>query len=619
MTLFDDHGSDHSEATERVANEQAMAVEDVPAREEDAELAASSSAKRSGHVRTRVELNRASTGLGVEPEKTAGTQSLHQGRATSRWWLVAAGSALLLTLLTIAAAYLITRKPSTVDQLVILTVPSGAEIRLDSKNYGNSPVKLEQVRVGTYTLTINKEGYAPIVQQIEVTDSLPLEFKLKPVPPSDAVGLSDEEAVSKSQRSAEETFLKGHYGLPFEGSALAYSDFILSIDPSNQFAIEMKERVRKALHQSAQAASSSGDLGRAQEIYELLRGYYAGDEEARIAAARLDAQLSSRRGEVQPLLRKAEEAMRSGNLIEPQRASAYYYSKQVLAIDRQNAQAQAIQTQIKEKIVSASQQAYARGDIEVAIKQLEELTKNFAQDKQLSEQLREMRTHRKAEVDPKATDPSARRHQGLEKYGRDEFSDAIPHLLYAITNGKATPDVLFALARSYQKTNQLEQAAHYYRLVPESAGDQYRSSIAALGDIALQRGDVATALERFKEARRLGGSGLYLIPNLDDKIERIEKRQREKAEQPTQIMIEVKHQHGGLGGSCKGTLTVGPTGVRYDGSEHSFSLNLLNVGVQVSKGEMVINKSHKFKAVVSSDAERFRETLAKFQSPQHRQ
>jgi hypothetical protein len=36
---------------------------------------------------------------------------------------VAAVSALLLTLLTAAGIYLLTKKPSTVDQLVILTVP----------------------------------------------------------------------------------------------------------------------------------------------------------------------------------------------------------------------------------------------------------------------------------------------------------------------------------------------------------------------------------------------------------------------------------------------------------------------------------------------------------------
>ena len=35
-----------------------------------------------------------------------------------RWWLLAAVSALLLTGLTIAGIYLVTKKPSTVDQLV---------------------------------------------------------------------------------------------------------------------------------------------------------------------------------------------------------------------------------------------------------------------------------------------------------------------------------------------------------------------------------------------------------------------------------------------------------------------------------------------------------------------
>src|SRR5512132_560482 len=54
----------------------------------------------------------------------------------TRWWMLAAGSALLLTLLTAAAVYLLTRKPSTVDQLIILTVPSGANVKLNAKDYG---------------------------------------------------------------------------------------------------------------------------------------------------------------------------------------------------------------------------------------------------------------------------------------------------------------------------------------------------------------------------------------------------------------------------------------------------------------------------------------------------
>ena len=126
-------------------------------------------------------------------------------KAGALWRLMAAISALILTALTIAGVYLLTKKPSTVDQLVILTVPSGAEISLDSKGYGHSPVKLEQLPIGTYTLTITKEGFEPIVKQVTISESQPLEFKLKPLAPSGTAGLTAEEY----QRAAEEAFAAG--------------------------------------------------------------------------------------------------------------------------------------------------------------------------------------------------------------------------------------------------------------------------------------------------------------------------------------------------------------------------------------------------------------------------
>jgi hypothetical protein len=133
-----------------------------------------------------------------------------------RWWLVAAASALILTALTVAGVYLVTKKPSTVDQFVILTVPSGADIKLDSKDYGHSPVKLEQLAIGTYTLTISKEGFEPIEEPLTVTESDKIERKLKPVPPADVAGMPPEEAIKRFQQQAEEVFGRGYYGIPYE-------------------------------------------------------------------------------------------------------------------------------------------------------------------------------------------------------------------------------------------------------------------------------------------------------------------------------------------------------------------------------------------------------------------
>jgi PEGA domain len=536
-------------------------------------------------------------------------------KAGSRWRVLAAISALLLTALTIAGVYLLTKKPSTVDQVVILTVPSGAEIKLDAKDYGHSPVKLEQLPIGTYTITITKEGFEPIVTQETIFESRPYEYKLKPLPPSGSANLPPEEAVRQYQQQAEEAFTRGYYGIVYEGSALNYADLIIGIDSSNVFAREMRERVRKASHQSAQNAVSRGDLAQAQEIYAFLTEYYPDDEEARVAAAKVESQLSNRRGELRGLVRKAEEALQAGNLIDPKGASAYYYSNQALAINRQDADARRVRNQVREKLAAHGEQTFARGDSEAAIKQLEHITQLFPEDKQLRARLREMISARKTEA-AKTSDPNAHRIRGLDLYQRGDYGAAILELQIAMVNGMGGPDVVSALARSYMKIGELDNAASYFRRMPQSNDDSYRSSIAALGEILELQGDAPAAVEKYKEARRLGGSALYTIASLNDKIEKIERRERDKAAEPTPLTIQVRHLHGGLlGGSCGGPLTVNSTGVRYEGSEHQFSANLIGVTVRISKDEMTLQlqkTSQRFK-LSRSEAEHFRETLSRFQ------
>ena len=533
------------------------------------------------------------------------------------WWVFAGIGALLLTGLTVAGIYLVTKKPSTVDQLVILTVPSGADIKLDAKEYGHSPVKLEQLAIGTYTITISKEGYEPIVEPLPVTESGPVEYKLKPIPPADAVGLSPEEQIRQFQLRAEEAFARGYYGVPYEGSALYYADYIRSIDQNNAYAAEMRERVRKAAHQSAQTAISRGDLAQAQDVYKFLVDYYPTDEEALAAAGRLENQLARAMGQVRDLVRKADEALRAGRLADPSGKSAYFYSKQALAIDRQNERARQIRNQVKDALVAAGEQAFARGDVESGIKQLEEVGQLFPEDKQSRGRAREMRAQRAAEV-ARTPDPGDLRISGLAAYRAGNYEAAITDLQRAFANGRNSPDVVFALARSYMLTGHLDQAESLFREVRPTAGDaaSYHSAIAALGDIAYQRGDSATAVERWKQARQLGGSTIYSVAALDDKIERIEKKQREKAAEPTPLSLQVKHLHGGLlGGSCTGTLTINATGARFDGGKDVFASSLVGVRISITKdytGIRFEGNMQKFR-MPRSDSERFHETLSRYQ------
>src|SRR5215472_2399789 len=267
-------------------------------------------------------------------DSAVAVQPAVEPRSRGRWTALGVGSALvLLTLLSASAILLITRPTSTVDQIVILTVPSGADIAFDAQQLGHSPVKLEGVRIGNHKLIIRKDGFEPIEQEVYVGEARTLDFKLRPIPPPGTGGLPREEQIREYQREAEEAFSHGDYAIPYEGrSALYFADMIVALDDSNQFANDMREQVRKALHQSAQNAMNRGDLGQAQEIYGVLVSNYPEDETARSGVAKVANLLMAHRRE---LVRKAEECLQVGKLIQPDHDCAYYYAKEALAIDRQ--------------------------------------------------------------------------------------------------------------------------------------------------------------------------------------------------------------------------------------------------------------------------------------------
>ena len=620
--FLDDSRSDHDDSLEREGELQPVTIKDNQTVDESGKQAATSAlgSRVSGRTYVAVEGATASEiAAAITPSTAAQGIADRKQPARTRGWMLAAGSAVLMTILTCAAIYLLTKKTSTVDQLIILTVPSGAKIQLNSQPYGESPVKLEQLPLGNYTLSIEKEGYEAVVKQIDVSDSSsPLEFKLKLLPPLEDSDLPPEELIKRYQQSAEDAFSRGNYGLNFEGSALNYAMLISDQDPNNAFAQEMQERVRKAAHQAAKDALANKDMARAQEVYNFLLTYYPKDQEARAGLAKLEGALALRKGEVRDLVRRAEDALRAGFLIEPSRTSAYHFAREALAIERQNAQARAVLNEVRDRLTLRIEDAYKRGDVNEAIKLLNQATQLFPDDKPLHTRQRELIQTRATEIARNA-DPGNRRVQGLERYAREDFAAAIPDLQYAIANNQATPDVIYALARSVMKTGDLADAAQYFQRVPSSSGDQYRSAMAALGDIAKEQGDPAKALEHYKRARQLGGSTLYSIARLDDKIEQIEKKERDKAAAPIPVTISAKHEHPGMfGKSCKGTLNVNSTGVRYDSTDssaHHFSWNLLSVGLRTAKDELTVlvqGKAEKFK-VTPADAERLRESLNRYQ------
>src|ERR1700752_4338365 len=347
-------------------------------------------------------------------------------KSRGRWPALGVGSALvLLTLLSAAAILLITRPTSTVDQIVILTVPSGADIMFDSQQLGHSPVKLEGVRIGNHKLAITKDGFEPVEKDVYVGEARTIDVKLKPVPPPGTAGLPREDQIREYKRQAEDAFARGDYAIPYEGkSALYFADMVLTLDESNQSALDMREQVRKALHQSAQTAFNRGELGQAQEIYGVLVSNYPEDETARSGVAKVANLLMAHRRE---LVSKAEECLRLGKLIQPDRDCAYYYAKEALSLDRQNTAARAVYNRVRDSLESGAEEAVQSGELDAAINRFEQVVRFFPEDKHAAEQLKEVQDQRKDEV-AKTYNPAYRRLQGLDKYNNRQYAEAAQDL-----------------------------------------------------------------------------------------------------------------------------------------------------------------------------------------------
>src|SRR5262249_39798014 len=197
-------------------------------------------------------------------------------------------------------------------------------------------------------------------------------------------------------------------------------------------------------------------------------------------------------------------------------------------------------------------------------RELEQALKLFPEDAQLQAKQKDLEQRQAEEV--KANDPNARRRRGLDNYRYENFADAVPDLEYAVLHDRGTADVLFALGACYKRLREFDKALDVLSRVPRSSDDSYPSALALQGEIYAELKNIPIAIERYKQARDIGGSTRFSPADLQDRIDKLEKQQSGRAVvEPTPLTIQVKHLHGGiLHGTCSGTLTVDNAGVRYD-------------------------------------------------------
>ena len=157
---------------------------------------------------------------------------------------------------------LILRAPKLVA-INVATDPPSAEVIIDGHSIGFTPLTTA-VPQGEHTVTLGKRGFVTIDRKVYADRSAPqasndFSFDLEPNITTSAP-TQRSTLVAKLKLQAQEAYRRGDLVAPEKDNATYYIDQLAIVSPDEPFINEMRERIRQALKQRAEAAKPRNDL-----------------------------------------------------------------------------------------------------------------------------------------------------------------------------------------------------------------------------------------------------------------------------------------------------------------------------------------------------------------------
>ncbi|MBI4747865.1 MAG: PEGA domain-containing protein [Acidobacteria bacterium] len=514
------------------------------------------------------------------------------GRA--RWINLAIG-AVLLVAISIGVVLTFFNRPLPVGTIVIVTDPKGTLVYLDDKLLNPSPTTLKNVPVGPHKLKFVKEGFLELEKEVvvEAGQTLELPVVLQPIRPIPPPGTgTPAERVDEFLRLAEDAFKRTDFVTPESDNALFYAEAVLAIQPDNASATQMRKRINDALAKQAETALNRNDFATSQIAYSQLAEKFPDDPRGAEGVKKVSTMLEQRRGQINEFLANGESAFTSGKLLEPADSSAYFYSAQVIAIDRRNTQAIALRNKVKDTVKQQAEQAAQGNNFQLALTQYQKLIRSFPEDKKLAIRLREIEGA-KTKADAAlaaASSPKNLQAQGMQKFRAGNYAEAIPDLEAAVNGGVSDTETCYALGYAYLKRGQSGTAKRYFTQASQT-NPNHGPSLAHLAVLTEQSKDIERAITLYDRAIKAGGGGDYSVGELQQRVDSL-RSALSKAKEPSPYSTAVTKEGGFFGSDTPGTLSVSVSGVsfRADKGKDSFSSPLKQVTELRAEGDKLTMK-----------------------------
>jgi len=453
--------------------------------------------------------------------------------------------------------------------LTIKSYPEDAVVYLNGDEYGSTPFRHENIDPGEYTLELRKEGFAVLTKPITLEAGKALELRERltrlgePEPTEPLAEFSDE--LVDLQAKADDAFQRERLLEPPEDNAYYYTQQMLALDATNEYALNLQTQIVDTWKSKADAAFKAGNFYNAKKFYTQLLELQPENEEFKQALAQSEEKLqeffAKKKQNLQQFQTRAEKLIWQGDLITPADENAYEICLQIRAMDRNNSFATKTMRDIRRKADNQIDNAileskwaraqelleaynkYFPGDA-AAFQKLEKVKENLAQarieaQQQAREQQREQQLERARQTSQ----------QGITAYKSGNYGNAIDLLQQALQINPDLSDAYFYLGASYLEMRDYAKARQYFQKAIEK-DPNHKMAYLNLGILSQESKNYDRAIECLNKVILLGGAPNYPVSRLRETVNELNIRKGFSSLVNQSLAAEHKKFLGGTDGNA---------------------------------------------------------------------
>jgi tetratricopeptide (TPR) repeat protein len=524
--------------------------------------------------------------LGGDEEENVQPQSRRPAQIKIKTLMLGIVILILAAIIAFMGAFFYQYWKPKYGSLVIKTTPPGAMISVDGKFRGVTPLTLTEMRSGAHQLKGIREGYKDYVQQVTVmpyaTENV--HWKLEAVVPQlSNEQLAEVEAWRKKldRAQSENIFLPP----PDDYNVLYFAQKILSIDPANTYALDVKSKLGESVRQSAELAYAREDWLESEKQYKNLLLLLPNDAsvEARLAdvAAKIDASIKDREKQIRDWIERADAAIKAGSLFPPDKDNAFDAIRTIQRLDKNNSYARGAVSILKEQMQGRGDAKMTAGDWQGARNDFKSLVQYFPEDNyskgrlavieaRLSDlaQLEQQRIQRANEEQLTRQKIQSLRLSALNSFKANSYQKSISEWQEYLKFEPNSDEAYFYIGASYQDQKQLDTAILNF----EKCLSLNPNNILAHLNLGLlydyHRNNFKMAEEHLRKAKELGGAESYNPARLQALIQDLQDRAQASSVLTMQFPVDHKHAFS----SCRGNLSFTEEGMEFrtTATDHSF-------------------------------------------------